>query len=98
LKGFFNVLTDNEYLCRISLLRLIEKFYVSLSTMKTFKQTSDKPYDRHHYKLVYTNDQSVIFDNYEELRLEWYNTPEMFRKHVEVLDIKTKKTKKGFND
>ena len=80
------------------MLRLIEKFYEALNTMKTFKQTSDGLYDRHHYKLVYTNGQSVIFDNYEELRLAWYNTPEMFREYVEVLDIKTKKTKRGFKD
>jgi hypothetical protein len=63
--------------------------------MKTFKQTSDEPYDKHDYKLVYSNNQSVIFDNYEDLRLAWYNTPEQFRGYVEVLD---KKTKKGFKN
>ena len=63
--------------------------------MKTFKQTSDEPYDRHDYKLVYNNKQSVIFDNYEDLRHAWYNSPTQFRSHVEVLD---KKTKKGFKD
>lgn len=61
--------------------------------MKTFKQTSDEPYNNHDYKLVYSNNQSVIFDNYEDLRLAWYNTPEQFRGHVEVLD---KKQPKGF--
>jgi len=63
--------------------------------MKTFKQTSDELYDRHNYKLTYSNDQSVIFDNYEDLRRAWFETPEQFRGHVEVLD---KKTKKGFKD
>ena len=63
--------------------------------MKTFKQTSDEPYDKHDYKLVYSNNQSVIFDNYEDLRLAWYHTPEQFRGYVEVLD---KKTKKGFKN
>tara|TARA_S200002703_G_C3762622_1_gene234769 strand:+ start:472 stop:705 length:234 start_codon:yes stop_codon:yes gene_type:complete len=77
---------------------MIEKFYEASRIMKTFKQTSDEPYDRHHYKLVYTNKQSVVFDNYEDLRLEWYNTPEIFLDYVEVIDKTTKKTTKGFKD
>ncbi len=64
-----------------------------------FSQTSDVPYDRHHYRLVYSNDQSVTFDNYEQAQNEWFNTPQMFKSHIEVLDInnkKHKKTKGGF--
>ena len=33
--------------------------------MKTFKQTSDKPYDRHEYKLVLKNGKSITVDDYE---------------------------------
>lgn len=68
---------------------------------KNFEQTSDGLYDRHEYKLVYSNDQSVIFDNYEDLRRTWWETPEQFLSHVEVLDKKKNKSKnksksKGF--
>ena len=33
-----------------------------------FHQTSDKPYDRHHYKLQFSNGRSVVFEDYEQLR------------------------------
>ena len=66
---------------------------------KWFAQTSDEPYDRHQYRLVYSNKQSTIFDSWEELRYEWFSTPLQFKSHVEVLDksnIKKKKTNGGF--
>ena len=66
---------------------------------KWFAQTSDEPYDRHQYRLVYSNKQSKIFDSWEELRYEWFNTPSQFKSHIEVLDksnIKKKKTNGGF--
>lgn len=62
---------------------------------KTFKQTSDEPYIRHNYKLVYSNGQEVFFDNYMDVQAAWWNTPSDFVSHVEVLDIPEKK-KKGF--
>jgi hypothetical protein len=61
--------------------------------MKTFRQTSDEPYDRHDYKLVLENGKSLIFDDYEILRHYWMNTDTNQLSHVEVLD---KTTKKGF--
>lgn len=64
--------------------------------METFKQTSDEPYVRHHYKLVYSNGQSVIFEDYSDVQQSWWNTPSEFVSHIEVLDIKQKKEKKGF--
>ena len=36
---------------------------------KTFNQTCDKPYDRHNYKLIFTNGREVIFDNYEDVQV-----------------------------
>ena len=60
---------------------------------KWFSQTSDEPYDRHHYRFVYSNKQSVIFESYERAQQEWFNTPEMFKSHIEVLDINNKKQK-----
>jgi hypothetical protein len=64
---------------------------------QNFELTSDQPYDRHDYKLVYTNGNSVVFDNYEDLQRTWWQTPHQFLEHVEVLDKKKQKTKgKGF--
>ena len=62
--------------------------------MKTFKQTSDNPYDRHDYKLVLSNGKEIIFDNYEDVQVTWFQTAPQFLSHVEVLDKKTKS--KGF--
>lgn len=62
---------------------------------QTFKQTCDKPYDRHHYKLVYSNGNEVVFDNYQDVNAAWFQTPSDFVSHVEVLDIPEKKSK-GF--
>ena len=56
-------------------------------------QTSDEPYDRHHYRFVYSNEQSIIFESYEQAQQEWFNTPTMFKSRIEVLDIKDKKQK-----
>jgi hypothetical protein len=64
---------------------------------QNFELTSHQSYDRHDYKLVYSNDQSVVFDNYEDLRRAWWETPYQFLSHVEVLDKKkSKKKSKGF--
>jgi len=58
--------------------------------LKTFKQTCDKPYLRHHYKVVYENGSEVVFDNYEDVQVTWFQTAGQFLSHVEVLDIKQK--------
>ena len=60
---------------------------------ETFKQTSDEPYDRHNYKLVYSNGQEVFFETYMEVQAAWFQTPSDFVSHIEVLD---KKKSKGF--
>jgi len=60
-----------------------------------FKQTSDKPYDRHSYKLVGINGNELIFDNWEEVQLYWFQAPSRFLSHIEVLD-KKKKSNGGF--
>jgi len=38
---------------------------------ETFKQTSDEPYDRHNYKLVYSNGQEVFFEDYMDVQAAW---------------------------
>jgi len=54
---------------------------------KIFTQTCDKLYDRHHYKMVYSNNQSVVVDSWEKVRQLWWETPSNLTSHVEVLDI-----------
>lgn len=59
-----------------------------------FKQTCDNPYDRHLYKLVFASGLHKMFDDYMEVQAAWFQTPEHFLSHVEVLD--KKKSSKGF--
>jgi len=62
-----------------------------------FQQTCNKPYDRHHYKLIYSNGQSIVLDDYMDVQAHWFQTPAQFLSHIEVLDIPQKKKKtKGF--
>ena len=60
---------------------------------KTFKQTSDEPYVRHDYKLVTEDGTEVIFDNYEDVQVYWFQRSGLYLSHIEVLD---KKKSKGF--
>ena len=62
---------------------------------KFFTQTSDKPYDRHRYKLVGVNQNELIFDDWEQVQLYWLQAPSQFLSHIEVLD-KKKKSNGGF--
>ena len=64
---------------------------------KIFTQTCDKPYDRHHYKMVYSNNQSIVVDSWEKVRQVWWETPANFASHIEVIDIvqTNKKSKLG---
>lgn len=64
---------------------------------KTFTQTSDALYDKHDYKVVYTNGQSTTVDCYEDVYRIWVNTPQELVSHVEVLNKKANKKKKGFS-
>ena len=60
-----------------------------------FTQTSYTLYDRHDYKMVYTNNQSVVVDSWEQVRQLWWETPLQFQSHIEVLD-KIDTRPKGF--
>lgn len=62
--------------------------------IKIFKQTSDEPYLRHHYKVVYSDGTYQVFDNYEDVQVLWFHRGGNFLSHIEVLDIKEKN--KGF--
>ena len=55
-----------------------------------FEQTSDEPYDRHDYRLVLNNGESVQTDVYEDIKAAWFQLPALFKSHIDVLDKKTK--------
>mgnify|MGYP001284406829 CR=1 FL=1 len=63
-----------------------------------FTDTSDEPYDRHHYEFVYSNGESRVFNSWEETRCEWFSIPSRFKSHINILDLnpKSKKSNKGF--
>ena len=61
-----------------------------------FGQTCDKPYDRHHYKIV-CKDQSFVVESWQEVQEYWWNNRNSpsFNAVVHVLD-KPKPKSKGF--
>lgn len=58
-----------------------------------FTQTSDLPYERHRYKIIYHDDTTKMFSYYEDATREWYQNKDT--KIIEVLDKKNKKNR-GF--
>ena len=60
---------------------------------KTFTQTSDEHYIRHDYKVVFEDGKELVFDNYEDVQLYWFQRGGNFLSHIEVLN---KKKSKGF--
>ena len=61
-----------------------------------FNQTSDAPYDRHHYKIVCQN-KSFVVESWDEVQEWWWNHCNIinFDAVIEVLDIPKPKSK-GF--
>tara|TARA_B100002019_G_scaffold284041_1_gene291193 strand:- start:61 stop:252 length:192 start_codon:yes stop_codon:yes gene_type:complete len=60
--------------------------------MTYFKQTCDKPYDRHKYRLVFKNKKSIIFEDYELMRASWFQwCGGGSLSHVDVLDVSKSK-------
>jgi len=60
-----------------------------------FTQTSDGSYDRHLYRIVLANGESLTVDDYEQMRSFWFNYDSKFLSHVEVIDD-VKESVKGF--
>ena len=58
-----------------------------------FEQTSNKPYDRHHYKIV-CKDQSFVVESWQEVQEYWWNNMHIQTPTIEVLD--KPKSNKGF--
>ena len=70
-------------------MKLIEK-----DDPQYFQVSSDKPYDRHIYRLHLSDGRYRDFNDYEELQITWFENPKMFLDRVEILDVKAKP--KGF--
>ena len=60
-----------------------------------FYQTSDKPYDRHNYRLEFNEgNNSIEFGDYEQLRAYWFECARNWKDcKVIVLDKKQNKKK-----
>ena len=70
--------------------QLIEK-----TDPRYFTVTSDEPYDRHTYKVVYHGGKEKVVDSWEEVQSIWWNSVSCFVSHVEVMDRKKTKSKGG---
>ena len=69
--------------------KLIEK-----NDPRYFSETSNKPYDRHHYKIV-CQTKFFVVESWEEVQEYWWNTKSFNPPVIHVLD-KPKKKSKGF--
>ena len=74
----------------ITMTNLIEK-----NDSRYFSQTSDAPYDRHHYKIVCQN-KSFVVESWDEVQEWWWNNCRLptFNAVVHVID--KPRPKKGF--
>jgi hypothetical protein len=65
--------------------------------MEIFSQTSDVPYDRHHYEVCLTTGKPIFFDNWSSAQEYWWNHHQIpdYLSFINVLDKKQKKVKSG---
>lgn len=63
-----------------------------------FTQTSSDSYDRHHYELIFNDNQShIVFDDYEQMKVYWFQCVRKWRDcKVNVIEPIQEKTVKGF--
>mgnify|MGYP007062016969 CR=1 FL=1 len=62
--------------------------------MTEFTSTCQKPYDRHQYKITFSNGGEQLFDDYETMRSFWFSQVQLSKMVVSVIDPKP--TKLGF--
>ena len=58
------------------------------------KFTSDKPYNRHKYKLTFVDGRSIVFEDYNQMKQAWWQYNQV-ASHVNVVD-KKKSGGRGF--
>ena len=67
---------------------------IDRSDPRYFIQTSDAPYDRHHYRLNFSDGTHKIYDAWDLVQSEWFQRLPTSVLHIDVLDIPNKTTKK----
>ena len=67
---------------------------ISSNDPRFFEQTSNEPYDRHHYKIV-CQDKSFVVESWQEVIEYWWNRRQFISPVIEVID-KPKPKSKGF--
>ena len=65
------------------------------NVLQWFEQTSNELYNRHYYKLVYSNGETKVFEDHQDFMTAWFQYPKQLLSHGEVLDKKTKKKSKS---
>ena len=68
----------------------------SSTRVKWFEQTSDEPYDRHHYQLVLKTGQVFEYDDYTAVMGAWFQTCKMGNLDRVVVIDKPEPKSKGF--
>ena len=58
-----------------------------ITPTQSHKFTSDQPYNRHKYKLVFVDGRSIVFDDYSKMKGAWSQFSEVCS-HVVVVDNK----------
>ncbi len=61
------------------------------SDERYFTKTSDAPYDRHTYNIIFSNGQSEHYPSWEQVQSRWFEVPKQFLSRIEVLDVKQSK-------
>ena len=54
--------------------------------MKTFTSTSTEPYDRHFYIITYKDGRTYTYDDYEHVRLHYFQQMDTTGSTVTVMD------------
>jgi hypothetical protein len=69
---------------------------MNVKTNDWFTCTSAEPYDRHHYRLNFSDGSHRIFESWDQVQAEWFQRLPTSLSHIDVLDIKqNKKTTSG---
>ena len=56
--------------------------------MAYFEQTCNKLYDRHQYKITFSNGREQLFSDYDTMRNFWFTHSQMSKMIVSVVDAK----------
>ena len=57
-------------------------------SLRVFKSTCEKPYDRHEYVLVFKNGKKIKSEDYETIRNMWFKWCGMGScSHIDIIDL-----------